>query len=215
MYMSSKVTKYGVIVVAYMLFANNIYAQKKHFLIIDTTKIQNMETLKFDIENYEKNQKNDDYQYTKEDGTVIDQYTGWKCYIEKEYLPKKLYYIYREYYLNGNIQTIGFMIGTAFPIGVWKHYDEQGNMTEENMDAWFTGKFDYNKAFLFLNRKKVISIKTGKGRDELAFGFDKKTYCWVATIFPVPSNNYKGVCYWLDGNTGKVKKKEVMLASGE
>ena len=206
--MKNKITKYGVVILAYMLLGSNIYAQKKHFSIIDTTKIQNMETLKFDTDYYEKNKDFDELNYTKKDGTTIRQYkSGYGEYVEEEYPPMpKLYYIYREYYLNGNIKTIGFMLRTAFPIGVWKHYDEQGKVTEENMDTGF-GKFDYNKVFLFLYKEKYIDIKTGRGREEVTIGIDKALNCWKVNVWPVASNNYKGICYMLDLNTGKIKKK--------
>jgi hypothetical protein len=217
--MNRKTVKYGLIALLLVFAIGNLYAKKK-YLIIDTTNIQNMERLKFNIENFEKNQEMNDLKYIKEDGTSIWQYkSGYEYYVEKEYPPfPKLYYIYREYYLNGNIKEWGFMLRTAFPIGIWKYYDEQGNLTkEENVDAVLKekAKFDYNQVFLFLDREKRINIKTGKGREEVTIGINEEAHCWDVNVWPRESNRYKGICYMIDLNTGKVKEKYPILRGGE
>lgn len=205
---NNKTVQYGLIALLFMAIPGNTFAKKK-YVILDTTEIQNMEKLKFDIQHYEKNKGFDSFEYIKEDGTRIWQYdSGYGFYVEEEYPPMpKLYYIHREYYLNGNIKTVGFMIRSYFKISIWKYYDEQGNITEKNWDERL-GKFDYNKVMLFLNRKGHINIKTGKGREEMTMGFNEDAHCWEVNIWPAESNKYQGVYYMLDKDTGKVKKQE-------
>ncbi len=136
-------------------------------------------------------------------------------YIEKETPPlPKLYTIFRKFYLNGNLKEEGILLPGDLHVGIWREYDEQGNLTKEtNWDETY-GKFDYNKVILFLAKQGHINIKTGKGRDEFTIGVDREKHCWDVNVWPVKSNNYKGFEYLLDSDTGKVKKKGKIFPSG-
>lgn len=136
-------------------------------------------------------------------------------YMEKETPPNpKLYTIYREYYLNGNLKKEGVSLRGDLPVSIWREYDENGNLVKEtNWDEAY-GEFDYNKVILFLDKKGHISIKTGKGRDQFTIGVDNEKHCWDVNVWPSAANNFKGFEYLLDLDTGKVKKKGKILPSG-
>ena len=93
------------------------------------------------------------------------------------------------------------------PVGVWKIYDEQGELTEEIDHDKNYGKFDYNKVMLFLHKKGHINIETGKGREDLALAYNAKENLWDVTIWASENNKKLGCYYHLDGDSGKVKKK--------
>lgn len=163
----------------------------------------------FDIEEFDKKSNSDFREYMDSNDTKFRQSkinAEGGFYLEIETPPNpKLYQIYREYYLNGSIRVVGVDL-RGLPVGVWKIYDELGRLKEEiDYDQQY-GKFDYNQVILFIEKKGHIDIKTGKGRDDLAFAYNEDDNLWDVTIWPSANNQRLGYFYYIDVNSGKVKK---------
>ena len=182
--------------------------KKQPYLVIDTLILNTMDKKTFDVEEFEKNKEGSSWRYIEKDGTSIRAFVGSTgyYYVEEEPPPNpKLYQIYREYYLSGRIKKVCLEL-RSIPVSIQKEYDEEGNLIKEiNWDEDY-GKFDYNKVMLFLHKKGHINIETGKGRDDLGLAYKKKENLWNVTILPSENNGMLGYYYYLDGNSGKVKK---------
>ena len=191
-----------------------------------TWDYHNLEFVKEDGTKIEQVKSIDNYFYEEDKDTTLGYkerenkimrplgiYDG-SYYSEYETPPlPKFYKIFRKFYLNGNLKEEGILLPGDLHVGIWREYDEQGNLTKEtNWDETY-GKFDYNKAILFLAKHGHINIKTGKGRDEFTIGVSREKHCWDVNVWPRKSNNYKGFEYLLDLDTGKVKKKGKIFPS--
>lgn len=132
-----------------------------------TTNQIKKDTMKiFDIETFNKNKKaNSGYDgYYLKDSTYIRQFGNeYSGYVEYETPPKpQVFQIYREFYPNGKLKRIGKNFPNDFEKGVWKEYDEQGNLIKET---------DYDKPYKFTWEDILKYIKQRKF-DMDAYGFE-------------------------------------------
>jgi hypothetical protein len=136
---------------------------------VNTKKNTEMTTETFDIEKFNKNKINNEYNYLLEDKTKIQQMQAGHeeklVYVEYKIPPKPEYfYSYKEYHNNGILKIKGkrFKQG-AFKQGVWKKYDKIGTLIEE---------IDYDKPFKFTFEQLVALLKKEKDTIDL---YDKNT----------------------------------------
>lgn len=120
-------------------------------------------------------------------------------------LPK-LYWIYKEYYLNGKLKKKGYMLtNTYMKIGVWEYYDERGNKTTEDMDKRYSkAKFTYNQVMLLLQDLGHINIKTGEGRNHIDIDYLTDWNFWKVEI---RNGSEPPFIYNINGKNGKVTDK--------
>ena len=87
---------------------------------------------KFNVVEFNANQVDGSYTKVLEDGTEVIQSGDASGYIEKIMPIKGWFYIYKEYYGNGQLNTKGnaFKKGD-FQAGVWFEYDESGKLISE------------------------------------------------------------------------------------
>ena len=112
---------------------------------------------KFNISEFEPHQSGGEYNKTMEDGTIINQFGDSMGYFEKTIPLKGWFYVYKEFYGNGNIKLKGqaFKKGD-FPSGIWIEYDINGNKLKE------INNFNDNpnpKVLIYPNTDDITSIK--------------------------------------------------------
>ena len=180
--------KLGVLLLIVILFANCASQKQIIYNIINDLEFnENMGNEKFDIDLFNKNQKNDSYKYTLDDGTYIELLKHFGIgpssgFTEWRHPANKFYQIYKSYYPNLNLERKGLVIDDQLDIGIWEYYDEQGNLVKKvNEDEKF-GKFDYNRLFLLLNRKGYIDIQKGNWKDVVGVGFDNEKKLWYIEV---------------------------------
>ena len=151
------------------------------------------------------------WQFTDENGAEI-RFSGGRnraggSTVEIPPPPPAFYTIIRWFHPNGYLRSEGKEIARV-RIGVWKHYDETGELIRTvDEDAKF-GKFDYNEVLLFLHKQRYINLETGENRDRLTFGFCPENMLW-AVIFT--AHNLIETDYTIDGKTGEVIDKVVRV----
>ena len=115
----------------------------------------------FDIKGYYERSKEPEYEgYYKEDNTYVRQFgDSLSGFVEYETSPslEEVFQIYRRFYPNGSLMLKGLNFPNDFEKGIWKEYDEQGNLIKET---------DYDKGFdytwedlLKLLKKREVDIK--------------------------------------------------------
>jgi hypothetical protein len=164
--------------------------------IINVTYMKNM---KFDIETFNKNSENGRYEYIR-DNVKISQHKLKYEYAEFIEPIGKFYNVLNEYYLNGNLKLHGIRMNDGLKIKKWEYYDEAGHLIrEEDEEAKFRKvPFDYNKVFLWLDKRGFISIKEGKVYTSHSIGFNSEKKVWVIDVFGERKT------YTLSGKNGDV-----------
>jgi len=153
-----------------------------------------------------------------------------------EYPPApNMYFIQKQFYPSGEPKSIKKYIGRYVPIGETTLYDEQGNITKVDEDAKF-GKIKPDHILKFLEKEGWIDLKTGRGREEIAFSRSGEGYIkqGIFELFfikkgeaPSGENDYpiwsiliteqlptscceeRETTYRIHGETGEVLKKTV------
>lgn len=193
-------------------------------------KGQNKNTMveKFDFEVYRKTEyglkryvKNDDFciigmEFTEEKGGSQDEFFPLPSF-------KK---IYKEFYANGNLKRKETYIGENVKIGISEYYDEDGKLNKKvNEDDKF-GKIKYTDCLDFLEKKGVVDLKTGKGRENenqsavFELDYSESHNIWYITLiegkpmqFPPQGSigepsGWIPIVYKMDGETGKVTEEK-------
>ena len=149
--------------------------------------------------------------------------------------PPAFYRIGKQFYPNGNIKSEITSLGRFVFIDTSRYYDEDGYLVKE---VYENKKFSAIKpAYIlnFLEKGGWINLKTGKGRtiikgkgsdlieyDECVFELrfepigesyfikNNKVPIWVVTITGTQQNKFEETTYLIDGETGRVLKKETI-----
>lgn len=152
----------------------------------------------FDIEEFERRKiGGNQYFDTLKDGTVIRRIASDTYFLEYEPPPfPAILEVFRSFHLNGKLKIKGLRYPNRFGKGIWREYDEEGNLIkEENYDEGYEYSFEDVVKFLRLRGADLhderTSIRRFDGIWELAYVKDKdeKSYYYS---------------YSLDGKTGKV-----------
>lgn len=167
----------------------------------------NMENEKFDIENFEK--QGTGIRTFIKDNAKITQSKSISGYTEYIHPIGKFYDILKDYYLNGNMRESGMRLSNV-KLGVWKYYDENGNLTNTiDEEAKFKDvPFDYNEVMRWLDKKGYVELETAKGKDNITLSFNPKTKIWGVTVVDRISLYRE---YYIDRN-GKILKEEDVRA---
>jgi hypothetical protein len=177
----------------------------KNYLVYNESMINvtYMKNMKFDIETFNKNNKNGTYEYIR-DNIKITQQKGINDNDYVEYIEPigKFYNVLNVYYLNGNLKKHGIRLNEGhLLIKKWEYYDEAGHLIrEEDEEAKFRNvPFDYNKVFLWLDRRGFISIKEGKVYMSHSIAFISEKKVWRIDVFGGERKTYT-----LSGKNGDV-----------
>ena len=181
---------------------------------IENTKKDTIMLEKFDIEAYNKRKIDPGYEgYYLKDSTHISQFDAggkgvYKYYIEVVSNPSKLFQEYRVFYYNGNLKLKGLQFSNDFKKGLWKEYDEQGNLIKEtDYDAPY--KFTWEDILEFIKKRKIdmstLQFQINRGFDYGNFDESKKDKPFWAITYEDGSEMMKVII--LNGINGKVIKE--------
>lgn len=178
-------------------------------VIINACSAQKKEIMKtFDIKTFNNNKNHlNRYSFIIKDDTTVEQHR-WQFGYE-EIITKKnsLTSTFYKYYENGELKLKGDFFPDDFQKGVWKEYDEQGNLINEiNHDASY--KFTWEDILKFIKEKKLdmnhnqfsVSRSFGYGTENLG----KETAHPFWSITHPFKNKYKLNIIIIDGVTGDV-----------
>ena len=193
----------------------------------------------FEKQNYKWEEENKEFKgkgkydgvYYFNDGSEVDY-----SYNDVNILaPKPLFYVeYKEFYNNGFIKQKGKFFGKfqvnsfSTKIGIWYEFDERGNLIKQTDEDVKFGDFSYNEVLSFLDKKKEISLHTGKNRENLEIDFyfssSSSKKLWEARIkigksygvANLPDDKgeryeQKIKIYYLDGNTGEIVQRKDLV----
>ncbi|WP_316826790.1 hypothetical protein [Pedobacter miscanthi] len=178
---------------------------------------------KFDVDNYEKQMiANPLYEgKTLEDGSHVKEYYIPKPNVDAEPFTRKAAELFVEriehkngfnelisYYNNGNIHEYNNFFSIELEVGIWKYYDEQGNLTK-TVDKDLGYKFTLNDVIAFGKKNDVDFHHDGNLQRGFSDRFKKNVWT-VSWIEDLPAGDrVEHVCI-LDGDNGTVleRKKE-------
>ncbi len=151
----------------------------------------------FDIEKFNRLEKGGEYRDTLQDGTVIRRISSEVDFIEFETPPPpSILRVSRSFHLNGNLKMKGMSYRSDEDLGIWREYDEQGNLIkEENYDEGYDYSFEDVVKFLRIRGVdlfgKYTSIRRNDGVWEVSY---------------VKGNGYPKYfhVFSIDGKTGEV-----------
>ena len=145
------------------------------------------------------------------------------------------YEIQKLFYSNGNIKSEEKFLGRFLKIDTSRYYEEDGYLAKEVYEDKKFGIVKPAHILKFLDKEGWINLKTGKGRTafefvetypnnpnytacifelqfepigESYFIKDNKMPIWVVVIPSILSGDFYETTYLIDGETGKVIKKE-------
>jgi len=136
-----------IIYLSLLLLLTNCKAQHNHK---KNTKIKT-----FDIATFEKNKdENNEYIFYINDSIIIKQSDDVYEYYEKVKDQNSYFYTINRYYKNGILKLTGKHFLNNFQKGIWKEYDEQGNLIKEtNYDAPY--KFTWENVLDFIKMRDI------------------------------------------------------------
>lgn len=213
--------KNKILIIFILLFCISCTGQTDKAKKTDNTAKQ--ETMKnFDIEKFKKSKDKGGVFLTLTDGTKIEQYESDNGYDEiiHHYAPNFTGQ-YNSYYKSGKLKST---TNTFFNIGIGKmyEYDEKGNIKKEKDEDKKFGKVRYTDILKFLEEKKYLDLKSGKGwylengNNAFDVTFDEESKQWRISITSgkLGPGGKTGTAllldkiYIIDGNSGKVIGKE-------
>lgn len=133
---------------------------------------------KFDIKKFNQGQKNGIYDYKDKNGNEVEEFgTPGSEYVYTAKLAKpSLFTSYKVY--DGKtliIKTKGTHLGNV-AIGKWTYYNTDGSIAKQVDEDNKFGKFGTAQLLDFLQKQKLVNLKTGAGREYLwnvSFGTEK------------------------------------------
>lgn len=182
------------------------------------TKYKEYTTEEFDVDAYEelvKRQKGRST-LTLEDGTIIQMsrpyFKDMSEGVERtsqgfiRISPLKPYFIeiVKIFSSTGKLTRQGYFLADNH-IGLAQEFNERGKLIKEiDYEKRDWSKYHYNDVLKFLDKEKVIDLKTGRGRGTFSFYLDRENEKWNIEVTEAPENGYVATLYTLDANTLKV-----------
>lgn len=192
--------------------------------VCNAQKITGKEMEKYDFELINKSMKNP-IGIVRNGWTIIMYKMTSSGAYYNEYPPAPDFYkIVKTFHPNGNLKSIGKIVGANLLTGIWKYYDEYGNLIKEiNEDRKFR-KIKQNDILKFVEKEECINLKTGEGREFAEISEngniqshlcrfyvnlveDERKY-WAIEIPPAPWNNHFGIIYHIDTDSGNILYKK-------
>jgi len=188
---------------------------------IKTVQEKEPQKSKFDVDNYEKRMiANPDYEgRTLEDGSYLSEYYIPKSNVDAEPFTRKAAELFVEriehkdgfnelisYYNNGDIHEYNKFFSIELEVGIWKYYDEKGNLTK-TVDKDLGYKFTLSDVITFGKKNDVDFHQDGNLQRGFSDRFKKNV--WIVTwIEDLPAGDrVQHVCI-LDGNSGDVLERQ-------
>ena len=215
-----------------LLIASQSYVAQKNK---KTTTMKTTE--RFDVQYY-KNiiKKKNSYegatsaQYVERNGTETYVSFNDDGFVLQEIKPFTYEMIVRNYYKNSIIKSKGkFLCHSSVKIGIWREYDNQGNLIKETDEDKKFEKLRLKPINIlrWLEHEGYIDRKTGKGQEKfvkegnelgisISFGkisdanaiFEKGTVLWTITI----TNGGGDLTYTWNAKNGELLSKEILQA---
>lgn len=165
------------------------------FIVVTACNAQKITAMKkFDIETFNKHKNHlDTYINKLDNGIIIEQNTGGGGYYETIKYKDKYIEDFNSYYKNGNLKIKGYFLENDFYSGIWKEYDEQGNLIKEtDYDKGF--EYTWEDLVKYLEKRKVdikdtTNTDIRKEKGNWRFSYVEGIYIYDVII---------------DGKTGKI-----------
>ncbi|MFV0329226.1 MAG: hypothetical protein ACK5KL_05260 [Dysgonomonas sp.] len=180
-------------------------------LNISKSKNDNME--RFNIGEFDDNRHYNDYSFITPEGVTVFQ-----CKVEDGYIEEWQYsngYINIKYfYPDGALKIKGYRFHNL-DCGVWKYYDEQGNVIKDvNWNASF--KFSVEDLINMMKRSEDIDLLDGKSLFSIERyeknNIHKSLYAiWINSI----ENANMVDCFMIDGDNGDILFKRSRYKIGK
>ena len=201
----------------------------------ETTKMEITE--RFDVQYYkniikEKNtyENATSAQYVERNGTEVYVSFNEDGYFLQEIKPFTYEMIVKNYYKNCILKSKGkFLCHSSVKIGIWREYDNQGNLIKETDEDKKFEKLRLKPINIlrWLEHEGYIDRKTGKGQEKfvkqgdepgisISFGkistpntkFEKDSVLWTITI----TNGGGDLTYTWNAKNGELLSKEILQA---
>lgn len=173
---------------------------------------------KFDITEYNRGKVNGDYNHTDKNGNEVQEFgdRNSQFYTRVKLAKPSFYTSYKVY--NGKtliIKEKGTFLDNT-PIGQWTYYNTDGSVAKQVDEDKKFGKFGPMQLLEYLQKEKLIDLKTGAGRQyiiNISYGIQKKDS--KDTSWGVPDKGQWSVTYTkstpqidhtyiIDSQTGKL-----------
>ena len=194
-------------------------------------------TERFDVQYYKSiiKEKNSyegatSVQYVERNGTETYVSFNDDGFVLQEIKPFTYEMIVRNYYKNSIIKSKGkFLCHSSVKIGIWREYDNQGNLIKETDEDKKFEKLRLKPINIlrWLEKEGYIDRKTGKGQEKfvkqgdepsirISFGkisapnakFEKDSVLWTITI----TDKGGDITYTWNAKNGELLSKEMFLA---
>ncbi|MDO6807644.1 hypothetical protein Q4603_03445 [Zobellia galactanivorans] len=166
----------------------------------------------FDIETFNKNKNHlNEYTFVDNDSTVTKQSDDNYEYYETIKPKESFFQSINRYYKNGNIKLEGQIFQHFFQKGIWKEYDEHGNLIKEtDYDAPY--KFTWEDISKLIKDRKLdmdaygFEVTRSFGFGTANIGKETEKPFWAITYNKSEEDMLLGVII-IDGVTGKIIKE--------
>ncbi|CAM1348873.1 hypothetical protein [Tenacibaculum ascidiaceicola] len=103
-------------------------------IVFTSCNAQKITTMKkFDIEKFNKYKDTirNEYYHVLGDGTIVEQMELKEVFAETIKQKESFFEVKNQYYKNGNLKITGKYFNSSFQKGIWREYDEKGNLIKE------------------------------------------------------------------------------------
>ncbi|MES2573601.1 MAG: hypothetical protein V4572_01540 [Bacteroidota bacterium] len=170
----------------------------------DIEKLNTKTTEEFDLKRFHDNKTNNVYEYVVND-TIVKLYEEKECYKKEVSIYNgsfKYTFVYNKT-TNSLVNESGYFYG--LPIGVWRNYDENGNLIKsENYDEGF----DFTVKDLIVMLKKELQIDLINNEYQSLFvnrDLEKRFY-FIDSYYYLIQIDYRTIK--VDGKTGVIISDE-------
>lgn len=186
--------KYILILFSLVLFVS-CQSAKTSYRINTLSESKSSDT--FDIEKFNRLSTGGEYWDTLKDGTIIRRMSSDIDFVEFAPPPiPNIMEIYKSFHLNGKLKVEGLRYPNKFGKGVWREYDEQGNLIkEEDYDEGYEYSFEDLLKFIYSRNIDLFDKYTSIRR-----------YDGIWKVIYVQGEGYPKHIYdvTIDGKTGKI-----------
>ena len=223
--------KHLILILLTALYCTCCNAQKdKEATTMKTTERFDVQYYKSIIKKKNSYESATSAQYVERNGTETYVSFNDDGFVLQEIKPFTYEMIVRNYYKNCIIKSKGkFLCHSSVKIGIWREYDNQGNLIKETDEDKKFEKLHLKPINIlrWLEKEGYIDRKTGKGQEKfvkqgdepgisISFGkistpntkFEKDSVLWTITI----TNGGGDLTYTWNAKNGELLSKEILQA---
>ena len=223
--------KHLILILLTALYCTCCNAQKdKEATTMKTTEIFDVQYYKSIIKEKNSYEGATSVQYVERNGTETYVSFNDDGFVLQEIKPFTYEMIVRNYYKNCIIKSKGkFLCHSSVKIGIWREYDNQGNLIKETDEDKKFEKLRLKPINIlrWLEHEGYIDRKTGKGQEKflkqgdapgisISFGkisapnakFEKNSVLWTITI----TDKGGDITYTWNAKNGELLSKEILQA---